>query len=214
MFGPDREERVGVELVRLAAVVAVAVTLAGCAFSSQPPIVVKPDLVAAQGSLGGGTPVHVNVVDERPSEKLGTRGGGSIGAELTVAQGFPAVLRDAFSQGLKDRGFSPTADLPADGRELRIEIRDLEYKVVMGFWVGTVRAQCSLKAVCQVKQQTPFERLFHGEREEKSEFIKSADANTKFVNDAISSAVNQVLSDQELVQCLASPVESQAAASR
>ena len=191
-------------------VAACAAVLGGCAFAAQAPIEVKPDVVHAQNSIGGGKGVLVEVSDERPSKNLGTRGVRGVGSELTVTDDFAATVRDSLSQGLKDRGFAPSTSMPADGRVLRVEIRDLEYKVDMGFWAGTLRADCALKAICQIRQSRPFEKLFRGEHEESVQVVQGADANVRYVNDAVSKAVNQLLDDPELEKCLASPVVSTA----
>ena len=73
---------------RSAVVVSVLVVLAGCTFSPQAPVVVKPELVAHQSCAGAGKPVYVSVVDQRPSKVLGRRGVRGVGAELTAADNF------------------------------------------------------------------------------------------------------------------------------
>ena len=191
---------------------AFAAVLGGCAFATQAPIHVKPELVAAQNSIGGGKSVLVQVADERPSKNLGTRGVRGVGSELTVTDDFAATVHDSVSQGLKDRGFAPSASMPADARVLRVEIRDLTYKADMGFWAGTLNVDCALKAICQIGQSRPVEKLFRGEHQESIQVVQGEDANIKYVNDAVSKAVNELLGDPELEQCLASPALSSAQA--
>jgi uncharacterized lipoprotein len=192
--------------MRVVIVAAAAAILGGCAFSAQPPIVVKPELVAAANSIGANRAVYLNVVDERPSQSLGTRGVRGVGAELTVAD-LTGSLRAALSEGLKNRGFSPTSALPPDGRQLKVEIRDLQYNMVMGFWAGTLRTQCSLKAICRVGPTDALEKLFRGVHEESVQVVQGAEANIRYVNDAVSKAVNELLADPELDQCLASSIQ-------
>jgi uncharacterized lipoprotein YajG len=198
--------------MRWVIVAACAAVLGGCAFATEAPIKVKPELIPAQNSIGGGKGVLVEVADERPSKNLGTRGVRGVGSELTVTDDFAATVRDSLSEGLKDRGFAPSTSMPADARALRVEIRDLTYKVDMGFWAGTLRADCALKAVCQIGQSRPFEKLFRGEHEESVQVVQGEEANIKYVNDAVSKAVNELLGDPELSQCLASPAVSTAQA--
>jgi uncharacterized lipoprotein len=190
-------------------IVAVSVAvLTGCTFVTQPPIEVKPELVPAQTKIGAGQPVVINVADERPSKNLGTRGVRGVGTELTVTENFAGAVHDSVSQGLKDRGFTPTTNVPADGRTLKIEIRDLHYQLDMGFWVGKLHTECALKAICQVGQGRTFEKMFRGEHTESVEVVQGPEANIKFVNDAVSKAVNELVGDPELGQCLASPATS------
>ena len=189
--------------MRSVVVVSILVVLSGCAFSPQAPVVVKPELAAHQGSVGAGKTVYVSVVDERPSKVLGTRGVRGVGAELTAADNFVDSVRDSVSQGLRDEGFTIAAEVPPDGRALKVEVRDLEYNVIMGFWSGTLRAQCALNAICQVGQTRPYDKLFRGEHEESVQVVQGTDANVRYINDAVSKAVNQLVDDPELSQCLA-----------
>lgn len=193
-------------------VAACAALLGGCAFATQAPIHVKPELVTAQNSIGGGKGVLVLVSDERPTKNLGTRGVRGVGSELTVTDDFAATVHNSLSQGLKDRGFAPSTNLPPDARVLRVEIRDLTYKADMGFWAGTLNVDCALKAICQIGQIRPFEKLFRGEHQESIQVVQGEDANIRYVNDAVSKAVNELLGDPELGQCLASPAVSNAQA--
>ena len=158
---------------------------------------------SAPDSIGAGKAVYVNVVDERPNQTLGTRGVKGVGSELTVAD-LVDSLRNSVSQGLKNRGYSPVSAPAADGRELKVEIRDLEYNVMMGLWAGKLRAQCALQGICMIGQTRPVEKLFRGEHTESVQVVQGADANTHYVNDAISKAVNALVYDAELGKCLSS----------
>jgi uncharacterized lipoprotein YajG len=191
----------------LAACVAV---LGGCAFAKQQPIEVKPELMPAQNHVGAGKPVLIEVADERPSKNLGTRGVRGVGSNLTVTEDFATTLRGAVSQGLKDRGFAPATGMPTDGRSLKIEIRDLHYELDMGFWAGSLDASCALKAICQVGQSRPLEKMFRGDHHESVQVVQGEEANKRYVNDAVSKAINELLGDPELNQCLASPATSTA----
>jgi uncharacterized lipoprotein YajG len=186
--------------------IAIVVALSGCAFTPQAPIVIKPAIAAQHTNVGAGQSLQVVVSDERVSKTLGTRGVRGVGSELTVAGDLAQTLDTSITEGLKNQGFVPTDRTIKDGRVLHVEIRDLEYNMIMGFWAGTMRTQCSLKAVCAVGNVRPFEKMYHGEHEESVQVVQTADANTEYVNDAVSKAVNQLLDDPDLAQCLASPV--------
>jgi uncharacterized lipoprotein YajG len=190
--------------MRIVVIVSFAALLGGCAFATQAPIAVKPDLVVPQTSQGAGKNVQVVIADERAKKTLGTRGVRGVGSELTVAEDFPDKLRTSIEQGLQREGFKTVAQLPPDGRELKVEIRDLEYSATMGFWAGTLRTNCALHAACQIGQTRPYEKLFRGEHEESIQVVQGEAANTGYVNDAVSKAVNALVTDPELLQCLAS----------
>jgi uncharacterized lipoprotein YajG len=192
-------------IIRNLGFIAIVVVLGGCAFATQAPIVIKPDIVPKHSDVGAGQSVQVVVTDERTSKTLGTRGVRGVGSELTVAGDLAQTLDASISEGLKNQGFTPTDHSSKDGRALNVEIRDLQYTMIMGFWAGTMRTQCSLKAMCVVGNARPFEKMYHGEHEESVQVVQSADANIGYVNDAVSKAVNQLLDDPELSHCLANP---------
>jgi uncharacterized lipoprotein len=196
-------------IIKHIGVTAIVVALGGCAFTPQAPIVIKPAIEANHSNVGAGQSLQVVVIDERTSKTLGTRGVRGVGSELTVAGDLAQTIDTSIAEGLKNQGFVPTEHTIKDGRVLNVEIRDLEYNMIMGFWAGTMRTQCSLKAVCVVGNVRPFEKMYHGEHEESVQVVQSADANTGYVNDAVSKAVNQLLDDPDLAHCLASPVLAQ-----
>jgi uncharacterized lipoprotein YajG len=173
----------------------------GCAFTPQA-VVIKPELVPVSTAAGQGHCVLITVADERPRSTLGTRGGEGVGAELTVAGDLTEVVRKTINDGLQQRGFSPIAEKSIDGRELRVEIRNLDYRIVQGFWSCTLSTECGLKAICMHGSARPFEQLYRGEFQESIQVVQSAEQNEKYVNTAISKAINSLLQDSKLIQCL------------
>lgn len=174
----------------------------GCAFTPQS-VVLKPEVAPASVAVSQGQPVLLTVVDERPRSTLGTRGAMGVGAELTVAGELTEAVRKAITEGLQSKGFTLVTEKPADGRELRVEIRNLDYRVVVGFWVGTLNAECGLKAVCILGPDRPFEQLYRGEVQDSVMVVQTAEANEKYINAAVSKAVNSLLQDPKLAEALA-----------
>ncbi len=117
------------------------------------------------------------------------------GNSLTVCGGPDSIVQSALREGLQGQGFSPTSEQPADGRELRVEIRNLDYSVTMGFWTGTLRTESGLKAICILGVRRPFEQLYRGEVEEAVFFVQGAEANEAYLNSALTKALNQLLGD-------------------
>jgi uncharacterized lipoprotein len=182
--------------------VALTVLAAGCAWTPQA-ILVKPEIEVQPSTVGNGRPVVVKVEDERPKTTLGTRGVRGVGAELTLQGNFAEIIHAALIDGLKRQGFDPTESSTVDNRELRVEIRGLEYQVTQGFWSGTLRTDCALKATCVVGSARPYEHLYRAEYEESIAFVKGDEENKKYINDIVSKALNQLLSDEKLIKCLA-----------
>lgn len=173
----------------------------GCTFTQQA-VKITPQVEVSGAQVGNGAPVRVNVVDERPKTTLGTRGAQGVGADMTVEGDLAAIVRNAIEGGLARLGFSPTQD-PAEERELRVEIRNLDYNVIVGFWAGTLKVDCSMKSVCVRNGGRPYELLHRGEFTESVQVVQGAEANNHYVSEAVSDAVNSLLADRELMQCLA-----------
>lgn len=177
------------------------VLISGCAWTPQA-VVLKPEIQSTLGSIGQGRVVLLTVVDERPRSTLGTRAARGIGAELTVQGDLTNVVRTAIADGLQHQGFVITSDKPADGREIRVEIRNLDYGVTVGFFAGTLRTECGLKAVCIIGSTRPYEQLYRGEHQESVQVVQSAEANEQYLNSALSKAINLLLQDPLLSQSL------------
>lgn len=177
--------------------------LSGCAFQQQA-VVLRPELQPVVSAAGQGQQVSLNVIDERPRTTLGTRGAQGIGAELTVAGDLVEIIRSSIAAGLNQQGFALVASQsPGQGRELRVEIRNLEYRIATGFWAGALSTECSLKAICIRDGLRPFEQLYRGEFQESIQVVQSDEANNRYVNQAVSRAINALLQDQRLTSCLA-----------
>ena len=174
----------------------------GCAFQQQA-VRVSPELQVAESTIGAGRTVQLTVVDERPKSTLGTRGARGVGAELTLEGDLVATVRTAVEEGLRRHGFVPVAT-DAGGRELRIEIRNLDYGINVGFWAGKLKVDCSLKGICQRGDARPYEKLHRGEFQESIQVVQGQDANNHYVSSAVSAALNALLNDRDLMQCLAS----------
>jgi len=191
---------------RLAAVVMfVTVLSSGCAFSPHKPVVIKPDLSVKEIAMGQGQKIWTNVVDERPRSTLGTRGVRGVGSEISVEGDLRVAIRNSVADGLRRQGFSPVDTRLSDDPELRVEIRNLDYTVIMGFWAGTLRTECGLKAVCLVGNNRPYENLYRGEFQESIQIIQSEEANERYINSAVSGAINALLQDPQLMRCLVLP---------
>jgi uncharacterized lipoprotein len=181
----------------------IALSCASCAFTPQA-VSLRPDVQVASPPMGQGRTVAVRVADERPRATLGTRGAQGVGAQITLQQDLPSVVQSAVMDGLKRQGFAPVAAVNStEGRELRVEVRNLDYNVIVGFWAGTLRTECALKGICILGTTRPYEQLYRGVREETVLVIQGASANEEYVNDALSKAIQELLADSKLSQCLA-----------
>jgi len=126
-----------------------------------------------------------------------------MGGQITLRQDLVSVLQAAIAEALKQQGFVPVTRVDdADGRQLRVEVRNLDYNVIVGFWTGTVRTECALKGICIVGASRPYEEFYRAVREETILFVQSDSANEEYINDVLSRALQELLSDSKLLQCL------------
>jgi uncharacterized lipoprotein len=179
-----------------------AVLLASCAFTPQQ-VTLNPQVQVSPGGFGQGRSVPFTAVDERPSSAIGSRGVGGFGAEITSNQDVAAIIHGALSDGLRRQGFSPVPATGSDARALRVEIRNLEYKVTPGIFVGTLRTEAVLKGICMMGSGRPYERLYRGQHEESVFVVQFAGQNEEYINRSVSQAVNSLLQDSDLMKCLA-----------
>lgn len=182
------------------AAVAVAL-LSGCAFTPQA-VVITPEIETTSSTEGANRALALNVVDERPRQSLGTRGVRGVGADLTVQGDLRQVVEKAIQDGLTRKTFKVSGS-DTDNRLLRVEIRNLDYQVIQGFWAGTLKVDVSLKAVCQRGNARPYEQLHRGDISDAIGVVQGEASNNTYISKAVSQAVNSLLKDEQLMRCLA-----------
>jgi uncharacterized lipoprotein len=176
--------------------------LGGCAFTPQA-VVLNPSLYLSSSSIGNNKTVWLNVVDERTKSTLGTRGARGVGAEITIQGDLVEIVGKALAEGLSSQGFQVSKTSAEIERELRVELRSLEYRTIVGFWSGTVKTESAMKGICILNKSRPYEKLYRGENNQSVQVVQSAESNNVYINNALSSSINKMLADQVLLQCLA-----------
>lgn len=189
-------------LLKVFGVLAMVTMAAGCTFKHQA-VKIQPTVDIAQSDLGKGRKVLVRVVDERPKTTLGTRGARGVGADMTVEGDVTRILKSSIEEGLLKQVFVLTQDT-LEERQLRVELRNLDYDVIVGFWAGTLKVDTTLKGVCQHGSTRPYEGMHRGQFTESVQVVQGAAANNDYVSDSVSKAMNSLLADQELMRCLSS----------
>ena len=182
----------------------VTVLTCGCASAPQK-VAIKPVLSVKATAAGQGQEIWTDVVDARPRSTIGTLDSLGIKTEILVEGDLRTAVCDAVADGLRLQGFSPVDVRPRDVRELRVEIQNLEYTVTTNFWAHTLRTECTLKAVCILGNRRPYENTYHGNFQDSLQVIQSEEANKGYINAVVSSAVNALLQDPQLMRCLAAP---------
>ncbi len=188
-----------------ACVVGLLVITSGCAFTPQA-VKIKPEPQVATTTAGQGKSLSVAVIDERPRKTLGTRGVKGVGAEIAIDGDLPSIVEESLIRGLRRQGFTPTSNNPSEPRQLRAEIRNLDYELLMGFWAGKLRTAFGLKAYCVLGTNRPYERLYLGEFRESVQVVQGQEANERYINAAVSKALDELFQDSSLTNCLVQDV--------
>jgi len=189
------------KVCRLAMLLAVVSMGSGCAFQSQA-VKITPEVKSISNVSGSGKNVQLVVLDERPSKVIGQRGVGSAGADMTVDGDLQSIVAAAISSGLEQHRFSTQSQDSHDLSRLRVEIRNLESKNIMGFWAGTLRDEFSLKGICKSAKGGDYEQMYNGIFETSIQVVPTGEANNKYISAAVSDAVNKLVNDDQLLRCL------------
>ena len=166
-------------------------------------VTLSPKVEVAATNLGQGRTVGVTVVDERPRSIVGYRGVGTMGATITTAGDPPSAVRAALADGLKRHGFNPVTGQIPDGSELRAEIRGLDYTISQAIFSSTLRAEFTLKGICVIGSTRPYEGTYRGEHEESIQIVQTDSGIEEYLNLVSSRAIQRLLQDTQLIQCLA-----------
>ena len=166
-------------------------------------VTLRPKVEVAATSFGQGRTVGVTVVDERPRSIVGYRGVGTMGATITTAGDPPSAVRAALADGLRRHGFTPVVGQVPEGRELRAEIRGLDYTISQAIFGGTRRAESTIKGICVMGSTRPYEGTYRGEHEESLHIAQTDAAIEADLNRVLSQAIQRLLQDAQLIQCLA-----------
>lgn len=179
----------------------VVVLATGCVLPPPNPYSINVELKVNAGSAGQDRELALEVTDKRGS------GGSNINFTVPVEGDFAAIVRDSISQGLQSEGFAIVDAKQANGRELRVDIVTLRQMFHAGLIIPyhQVGANVVLKSSCVATNVVRLEKYyskshwtccFHSEtREEKEQLI----------NRTVSNAINEMLNDDELRQCLIEP---------
>jgi uncharacterized lipoprotein YajG len=175
----------------------------GCAFTPQKANI-SPIVKTMTSSSGRGINIGLRVVDERPSKSLGHRGSAfGAAAEIRSAQEISLIVQREVISALRLRGFTVTEYSEAANPKLSVEVQLLEYTTSVGLFTGGVRIRGALKAFATNGSRN-FEKMYRSEKEETVAVVPTAETNERWINEALSDMLNQLLNDNTLIALLES----------
>jgi len=173
----------------------------------QQAITLATELKVAESPLGRGRSVQVIVSAERPSPEIGRRD--LHGPVLLLERRSADIIRIAVLEGLTREGFAPLIDNASDVHELRVEIQNVQYANGMqDMWTGIVRASSGVRGICVQGDVRLYEKLYEEQIVDQRKGLEgqlepSMATINKKVSAAISHALDSMLQDQKLIECLA-----------
>ena len=173
----------------------------GCAFTQQE-VTLQPDVKVENKNKVHGSKIYLKTVDERSSTSIGTRGVSGFGAEITSNDDIAMIVHTAVSGALKDHGFDVISNKDGSPVELRAEVRNLEYTLKPGIFMGTLRTESLIKGICSIEKDVRYEYLYRGGSEKKVFVAQFAEENAKHINMALSESIQNMIQDSELMSCL------------
>lgn len=179
-----------------------SLSLVGCAHSPQQ-LSPQPTLNAQLAAVGHGQPVVVRVVDGRPSQSLGTRGGLYPETSTISVNGNDLVprLQAQAEAAVRLLGFTPTANA-SGAPQLTVTLAELKYQspkdkmYVTEATIGaTFRADVS-------NANRRYSGRYGASLDQRFGMAPNQETNTKLVGDVLSDALTRLFKDPTIGQVL------------
>ena len=178
-----------------------SLTLMGCAHSPQS-LSPQPKLNAQLAAVGRGQPVIVRVVDGRPSQTLGTRGGlYPETSSITVSgQQLLPQLQAQAEAAVRLLGFTPTTG--GSGPQLTVTLADLKYQSPKeGMYVTEASISSTFRADVQNNGRS-YSGRYAASLDQRFGMAPNEETNTKLVSDVLSDALTRLFQDQTIGKVL------------
>jgi uncharacterized lipoprotein len=178
-----------------------SLTLVGCAHSPQS-LSPQPKLNAQLAAVGRGQPVTVRVVDGRPSQTLGTRGGlYPETSSITVSgQQLLPQLQAQAEAAVRLLGFTPTTG--GNGPTLTVTLADLKYQSPKeGMYVTEASISSTFRADVQNNGRS-YSGRYAASLDQRFGMAPNEETNTKLVSDVLSDALTRLFQDQTIGKIL------------
>jgi uncharacterized lipoprotein len=176
----------------------VLLAAAGCALSPQVvdirPVLETPSVNTAKQP----TTLALQVEDDRSNKVIGYRGGVYATATLTAAPDMTVRVYRELARIFTARGYSVRHQGPAD-ISLTVKIASLGYQVTEKHLVRTIETSAVVRATSKVGGRTRTGE-YRDRRTKQVVSVPSEAENQKLINDILSSVLQQLVSDPDLLK--------------
>jgi uncharacterized lipoprotein len=174
--------------------------LAACALSPQT-VNIRPSLdMSEANAIGQGTRITLQVIDNRTSRVIGTRGGVYADTStISTASDITTPIRGELVPGLRALGYEVADSGQSAKADLRVLIDAIEYKTIEGRVLTDIETAATVRAVAKVGNRE-FTGRYRGTQTQEVLRKPSPEDNDELVNTAVSRVLERMLTDRELLE--------------
>lgn len=189
-------------LIRLTLVGLFLLGVVGCAPPKPQTVRVDPPVQQDAAQAAGDIAIGLAVVDLRPGDKLGTMNDahGKV-VDVSTADGSAAAIQRRLSEALAAKGFRVKPLSDDDPRKLVVELRELSYGANRRAFDYDVSLAAGVSAKARNGEES-FLRKYDVTQRKGVGDPPSEPESTKMVNDGLAMALDDLLSDAELLGML------------
>lgn len=170
--------------------------LTGCALSPQA-LTIDPLIVdAAPQARGAGLPLDLRVVDARPAEDIGTRGGVyRDSSRIQPANDIADAIRSRMVEALKARGYAIGTE--AADRSVRLAVEQLTYDVPEGRVATAAEISVAIRASAEHGRER-YETVYRSAMNRKFPVPPTAEQNAAWINEVLGETLQRFLDDPKI----------------
>lgn len=181
--------------VRRISLAAIAVTLTACALSPEI-ISIEPQLSVTKRAVEPPLALSLSVVDSRPDNVIGTRGG--IYADTSTITPAGDVAQPIYEALVKALGETGLTVAPNAARRMTVEVTQLSYAATGAPYVRSVKIAASVK----VTGESGLRRYTSEYRSSESKDVlkpPNVEETERLINNVLSKALGRLVEDQALL---------------
>lgn len=181
-------------------ILVLSVLLTACALSPQT-VNIRPDIDLSQANaIGQDTKVALQVIDNRSSRVIGSRGGVYADtANISTASDITTPIRGELVAALRKLGYEVVSADQAHKADLRVLVDAIEYRTTGGRVLTDIETAATVRAVARVGNRE-FTGRYRGTQTKEVLRTPSQQDNDELVNAAISRVLERMLTDRELLE--------------
>jgi uncharacterized lipoprotein YajG len=182
--------------------VAAVVVIQGCSLKPQS-LHLDPPLKVPGAQVANGTLIGLGISDGRTVQKLGEVGDPNTKmVEVSLTEDFSPALYKKVSGVLKEKGYEVVPASGAMTRSLQISVKRLELTSVKTAFNFETELRAELSASARNDNET-YDRLFYVRTYKETATPPYRKDSNAMVNTAVSQALEDILSDEKMLQLLA-----------